>query len=454
MEYTEFIESKSQHYGDCGFDPNFIPDQMFDFQRFLVTWAIKKGRAMLATDCGTGKTLMEMTWAENVARHTNKNVLILAPLAVTAQIERESEKFGIECKRSNTGNPSGKITITNYEQLHKFNRKDFVAVVCDESSILKNFNGKRRSEITEFMRNMDYRLLATATAAPNDYTELGTSSEALGYLGHIDMLSRFFKNDNNNVSLRRAYGEAPKWRFKGQAEIPFWRWVTSWARAMRMPNDLGFDDNDFILPEMTENTHVVKSTKPPEGMLFNFPARRLDEQRKEIKRTINERCEMAASMVNDTGDFAFIGCHLNDEGKLLKNLIPDSIEISGSDSDEKKESKFLEFINGNARVLITKPKIGAWGLNFQHNRHIVYFPSHSYEQYYQFVRRSWRFGQKRTVKVDVILTEGEQRILENLQNKSKQAIKMFSNLVEEMNNAISINNNKQFNKKEEIPSWL
>jgi len=454
MEYNDFIVGKSQHYDDSGFEPLFIPDQMFDFQKFLLSWAVKKGRALLATDCGTVKTFMEMAWAENVVRKTNKNVLILSPLAVSAQMVREAEKFDIECSRSYDGKPAGKITVTNYEQLHKFDKKDFIAVVCDESSILKNFNGMRRNEITEFMREMPYRLLATATAAPNDYIELGTSSEALGYLGFVDMLSRFFKNDNNNIGLRRSYGEAPKWRFKGQAESPFWRWATSWSRAMRIPSDLGFDDGDFILPDLVENTHIVEGIEPPEGMFFNAPATRLDQQRKEIRRTINERCELAAEMVNDTGEHAFIGCHLNDEGKLLNSLIPDAIEISGSDSDERKESKFLDFVNGNARVLITKPKIGAWGLNFQHNAHIVYFPSHSYEQYYQFVRRSWRFGQKKQVNVDVILTEGEQRILANLQNKSKQAGLMFQNLVKEMNNAMHINNDKNFNKKEKIPSWL
>ena len=304
------------------------------------------------------------------------------------------------------------------------------------------------------MRKIEYRLLATATAAPNDFIELGTSSEALGYLGFIDMLGRFFKNDANNISLRRRFGQAPKWSFKGQAEKPFWRWVTSWARAMRMPSDLGFDDGKFILPELLEQHHVVKNTSPLDGMLFNLPATNLAEQRKETKRTINERCELVASLVNNNNNAVFVGCHLNEEGKLLKKLIPDSIEVSGSDSDEKKESKFIAFIEGDVRVLITKPKIGAWGLNFQHCNQVVYFPSHSYEQYYQFVRRVWRFGQRDRVNVDIVLTEGEQRIFDNLQRKALQAELMFKNLVNEMKNALSINEINNFNKLEEIPKWL
>jgi hypothetical protein len=453
-KYGEFLQKKSQLYGDSGFKPTFIPGKMFDFQKYLLDWSLNKGRGLLATDCGTGKTFLELAYAENIVRHTNKNVLILTPLAVSFQTLKEAEKFDINASRSNTGKPTSKITITNYEQLHKFDPNDFVGVVCDESSILKNFDGARKSEITEFMRKVSYRLLATATAAPNDFIELGTSSEALGYLGFIDMLGRFFKNDNNNVALRRMYGEAPKFRFKGQSEIPFWQWVTSWARAMRMPSDIGFEDGDFILPKLIENKHVVKNVAPPDGMLFNLPARRLDEQRKEVRRTINERCGLVAEMVNNTNQPAFIGCHLNEEGRLLRQLIPDAIEISGADKDEKKEEKFLSFVNGESRVLITKPRIGAWGLNFQHCNHVVYFPSHSYEQYYQFVRRCWRFGQKREVTVDLVLTEGEQRVMDNLQRKSIQSDEMFTNLVSEMQNAVGISPIKEFSNNEEIPEWL
>jgi len=453
-DYKEYLYQKSHFSKDVGFTPNFLPDYLFDFQRALTEWAVKKGRAAIFADCGLGKTPMQLVWAENVVRHTNKNVLILTPLAVSYQTLREAEKFDVGCKRSSDGKIKSKITITNYERLCHFNAVDFIGVVCDESSILKNFNGKRKAEITEFMKKIPYRLLCTATAAPNDYIELGTSSEALGYLGFIDMLSRFFKNDRENVSLRRMYGEPPKWRFKGHAEKPFWKWVSSWARACRKPSELGFNDDGFILPKLHENYHMVEDIAPPEGKLLNLPAVTMQEQRLEIKRTIKERCEMADNYVKNSERVGIIWCHLNEEAKVLKNMIKDSVEISGSDSDEKKENKFIAFLEGGTRILITKPRIGAWGLNFQHCNHIIYFPSHSYEQYYQAIRRCWRFGQKKEVTVDIILTHGELRIMDNLKRKSEQASKMFNNMIQEMYNAERMNISQNFGKKEEIPSWL
>jgi hypothetical protein len=454
MAYKDFLDQKVHTGAEHGFEPLWMPPQLFDFQQSLVTWAIRKGRAAIFADCGLGKTAMQLTWAENVARYTGKPVLILTPLAVAAQTIREGEKFGIECIRSSDGTVTGRIVITNYERLEHFSPADFAGVVCDESSILKSFDGSRRNEITSFMRKVPYRLLATATAAPNDFIELGTSSEALGYMGHMDMLSRFFKNDQNNLTSRRMYGEAPKWRFKGHAEQPFWRWVTSWARACRKPSDLGFDDGRFILPPLREADHLIEAATVPEGMLFAMPATDLREQRAEKKRTVRERCEQVAAMVSDTGQPALIWCHLNEEGNLLEQIIPGAIQVSGSDRDDVKERRLIDFAEGGARVLITKPKIGAWGLNFQHCNHITYFPSHSFEQYYQSVRRCWRFGQKRPVTVDIVLTEGERRIMENLARKRQQAEQMFSNLVAEMNHSLSIER-KQYNTNPiEVPSWL
>jgi hypothetical protein len=452
--YGEFLEQKIHAGADNGFDPMFMPSQLFDFQQALVQWAVRKGRAAIFADCGLGKTAMQLTWAENVARYTDRSVLILTPLAVAAQTIREGEKFGIESCRSSGGAPIGRITITNYERLSAFNPANFSGVVCDESSILKSFDGARRNEITDFMRKVPYRLLATATAAPNDFIELGTSSEALGYMGHMDMLARFFKNDQNNLTSRRMYGEAPKWRFKGHAEQPFWRWVTSWARACRKPSDLGFDDGRFILPPLNEIDHLIETSTVPEGMLFAMPATDLREQRAEKKRTVQERCEQVAAMVATTGKPALVWCHLNEEGNLLQELIPGSIQVSGSDRDDIKESRLVDFAEGRARVLITKPKIGAWGLNFQHCNHITYFPSHSFEQYYQSVRRCWRFGQKHAVKVDVILTEGERRIMENLVRKRKQAEQMFSNLVTEMNHSTAIGKPTYNTTRVTLPPWM
>ena len=389
--------------------------------------------------------------AERV-EHTNGNVLILTPLAVAGQMVREAEKFGIEVARSKDGSHGKGITITNYERLHLFNASDFIGVVCDESSILKSFDGARRNEITDFMRKTPYRLLDTATAAPNDYLELGTSSEALGNIGHMDMLNRFFKNEQNNSATGRRYGEVVKWRFKGHAELPFWRWVTSWARALRKPSDLGFDDGAFILPDLIEATHICESQSVADGFLFALPAVGLKEQREEQRRTIKERCEAAAAMV-DGKDPAILWCHLNDEGDMLERMIPGAVQISGKESDDAKEEKFLAFADGSARVCITKPKIGAWGLNFQHCAHVVYFPSHSFESYYQAVRRCWRFGQKRQVKVDVITTEGGKAILANLQRKAESASRMFENLVAEMNHAQAITQTKS-TKQMKVPTWL
>lgn len=454
ISYQDFLIKKSQSTEYCGFDPVWMPDFLFDFQKSLVDWALRKGKAALFEDCGLGKTPQQLVWAENVIRKTNKPVLIVAPLAVSLQTIRESEKFGIDCKRSNNGKPYSNITITNYERLHLFNPSDFAGLVCDESSILKSFDGATRAIITEFMRKLPYRLLATATAAPNDYIELGTSSEALGELGHMDMLNRFFKNDKNNSATGRMYGEVVKWRFKGHAVVPFWRWVASWARAIRYPSDLGFPDNGFILPPLREHHHLVNIKEPAPGFLFTLPARDLREQREERRRTIKERCEKVATLV-DTNRPALSWCHLNDEGDLLEKIIPDGVQISGKDSDESKEEKFLAFISGHIRVLITKPKIGAWGLNLQHCDHVTFFPSHSYEQYYQGIRRCWRFGQHNPVTVDIVTTEGEKEIMKNLLRKAEAADKMFTALVEYMREAIQINRNSiSFNQEERIPAWL
>lgn len=451
--YQEFIQRKSQIGTYDGFDPVFMPDFLFDFQKYLVEWDVRRGRAATFADCGLGKTPMQLVWAENIVRHTNKRVLILTPLAVAHQTVEESEKFQIESHRSVAGELHPGINITNYERLHYFNPNDFAGVVCDESSILKAYDGTRRGEITDFMRKMRYRLLCTATAAPNDYTELGTSSEALGYLGHVDMLNRFFKNDSNNSSLRRAWGETLKWRFKGHAEVPFWRWVCSWARACRRPSDLGFEDRGFMLPALIQNEHVVEASTLADGELFALPAVDLKEQREERRRTMRERCEKVASLVSGS-EPALVWCHLNQEGDLLEKLILDSVQVSGADHDDAKEEKFLAFTRGEARVLITKPRIGAWGLNFQHCGQVTFFPSHSFEEFYQGIRRCWRFGRKGPVRVDVVTTEGERGVMKNLQRKAAQADEMFLRLVEQMNDSMAIDRASHFTEKEVFPAWL
>lgn len=452
--YEDFLEEKSQISGGSGFSPLWMPEFLFDFQSHIVDWTLRRGRSAVFADCGLGKTLIELVWSENVFRHSRKNILLLAPLAVTHQIKAEADRFGINAHISRDGTPHRGITIANYQRLHMFKPTDFCGIVCDESSILKGFNGATRAAITVFARKMEFRLLATATAAPNDYIELGTSSEALGYLGHTDMLTKFFKNDMNNISQGVRAGQPVKWRLKGHAELPFWRWVCSWSIAIRRPSDIGYDDSKFILPPLHETEHIVKSESLPDSFLFQVPAVGLKEQREESRRTIGERCEMAACLINKRSDASIAWCHLNDEGDELEELIPDAVQVSGKDSDDMKEQKLMSFARGDERVLVTKPSIGAWGLNYQHCNHQTMFPSHSFEQYYQCVRRSWRFGQKRPVYIDIVATDGGIDVLKNLKRKSEKADAMFTNLVAEMNNASGLSRINQFNKKTEMPSWL
>lgn len=453
--YADYIRGKADTASGPSLDLTWrgtLP--LFEFQEALLGWALRLGRAAIFADCGLGKTPIQLLWAENVVRATNKPVLVLTPLAVGAQTLREAHKFGVDADR---WTPDARIAprawIVNYEKLHKVDVSLFSGIVCDESSILKNFDGVRRDEVTQAMRRVTYRLLCTATAAPNDYIELGTSSEALGGLGHMDMLSRFFVNDQHSSHPNRLISGA-HWRFRGHGERPFWRWVATWARACRKPSDLGFPDGHFQLPELIENHHVVQAATLPAGHLFQRPAADMREEREERRRTLNERCERVAELVADTGAPAVVWCHLNPEGDLLERLIgDDGVQVSGADSDEAKEEAFEAFTACQKRVLIVKPKIGAWGLNWQHCAHVVTFASHSFEQQYQAVRRCWRFGQTKPVTVDVVLSEGEQRVLSNLQRKAAATDAMFSRLVAHMRDAIAETAALGADSVE-VPSWL
>lgn len=453
-DYIAFLESKQDYGADNGFEPVWMPSFLFDFQEALTDWAIRKGRAAIFADCGMGKTPMQLIWAQNVVEHTNKPVLILTPLAVSIQTLGEAEKFGIEATRAMPGElPSATICVTNYEKLHYFEPSDYSGVVCDESSILKNFDGVRRGQITEFMRQAKYRLLCTATAAPNDWMELGTSSEALGYLGHMDMLTRFFTRRQTYAKSDR--GRRNEWNLRGHAaEGPFWQWVASWARAARSPSDLGYDDDGFILPPLDETETIVKAARPAEGMLFDIPAISFHEERELRRRTIPERCEKAAEKIRSNGGISMAWCNLNDEGDLLESLISGSVQVAGADSDEKKEEAARWFVKGEGdRVLISKPSIFGFGLNFQHCAHMTYFPTHSYEQYYQATRRLWRFGQERPVTVDLIYTDGGKRIMRNLRSKARRAGVMFDNLVRYMGAATHIE--QTYERQEvKVPQWL
>lgn len=461
--YAEFLAARAQleHLG--GFGPTNLPAHLFDYQADLVEWAVRHGRAGLFADCGLGKTPMGLAWADQVHKHTGKPVLFLTPLAVGFQIVTEARKFGHEAASSRSGKVVAPITVTNYEQLGKFDWSDFGGVVCDESSILKNFDGATKSAITEFMRRIQYRLLTTATAAPNDYTELGTSSEALGGLGYMDMLTRFFINKDKKVSSRggrvmrweladRVGMDRPgEWRLKGPAEQPFWRWVSSWARAIRKPSDYGYSDDRHQLPELVERITMVDPQTVEDGFLFDVPASRFQDEKAEQRRTIGERCEAAAEALADA-ERCVAWCHLNNESALLAQLIDGAVELSGADDPYSKEEKLRAFTDGEIRCLVTKPAIGAWGLNWQHCNRMTYFPSHSYESYYQSVRRMWRFGQTQPVQVDLITTPGGKRMLRNLQRKKDAADAMFTELVAHMNNAQTIET-INYDKRIELPSW-
>jgi hypothetical protein len=448
--YHEFLNARRQADEQGGFEPIALSDKLFPFQRYLTEWAIRKGRAAIFADCGLGKSLCELCWADNVVRKTNKPVLILTPLAVSYQMVREAAKFGYECKRSSEGKFTSKIVTTNYQRLHYFNPDDFAGVVCDESSVLKNFEARTKAAVTEFMRKTPYRLLATATAAPNDFFELGTSSEALGYLGYSDMLSQFFKQETKKDYL--GWGRS-SYRFRGHAEIPFWRWVCSWARVCRKPSDMGFEDDGFNLPPLNVQQHILEDSTPRSGCLFSTPAKTLAEQREERRVTIRERCEAAAEYA-DRNNFCVVWCHLNDEADLVEKLIPDAKQVSGSMADELKEERLMAFADGQIKTLVTKPKIASHGLNWQHCHTTATFTSHSFENYYQSIRRFWRFGQEHPVDVLVIASNGERRVIANLDRKAAQADKMFDALCEYANRELRIDRRSEFQKQERIPSWL
>jgi hypothetical protein len=467
------------HVGsDKGFAPSFVPGSLMPFQVHLVEWAQRKGRAAILADCGLGKTFMQLVWAENIVRQLNKRVLILTPLAVAQQTVKEGAKFGIDAKRSPDGKIGGAgVYVTNYERLHYFDASDFAGVVCDESSILKSFNGATRKQVTRFLAKMPYRLLCTATASPNDYVELGTSSEALGELSHSDMLKRFFAQLDDKGQRRelckqeaaakmlaanpsyfkklafRVSQTIGQWRLKHHAVTHFWRWVASWARACRKPSDLGFSDEGFDLPPLIERNHVVTSPSPPPGYLFNMPAVGLYEERQERRRTLTQRCDKVAGLVDHTQP-AVVWCHTNDEAARLVEVIPDSEQVSGQTPDDRKIELYDAFADGSLRVLVIKPKIGAWGLNWQHCNHVVTFVSHSYEQHYQSVRRCWRFGQTRPVTVDIIATDGEVRVSNNLKAKAEKMDAMFSVLVAEMARAVRVEREDIYTSKTRVPKWL
>lgn len=456
MTYEEFLETKNQSTGEFGFDPVFLPDSAFDFQKYIIEKSLKKGRCANFLDTGTGKTLIQISIAENIVRKTNKRVLILTPLAVAFQFIKEANDRGItdDIEYSKNGKFTKKIVLTNYERLHYFIPSDFVCVMLDESSILKNFDGEIKQQVTAFMRKTPYRFLSTATPSPNDYIELGTSSEALGYMGYVDMLTRFFRNNKGSVDVRNAGSE---YYLKPYAEKDFWRWVKSWSITMRKPSDLGFSDERFILPKLEENRTIVANKqlidKNGQTMMFNTPAISFFEIKQEVRNTIAERCEMAVEKARKH-DTSVYWVNLNDEADLISKLDKDSFEIRGNMDLDKKEELLIAFSNGEIKKLITKTSITAFGLNWQHCNHTTYFPTYSYEQYYQAIRRFWRFGQKRDVLVDLILSDGQTRIMDSLQIKRQKAESMFDQLTRNTSDILEIKLREKSTKQITLPTFL
>jgi DNA modification methylase len=403
---------------------------MFDWQQSVVRWALRRGRACIFADCGLGKTIMQLEWSRIVAEHTGLPVLVLSPLAVAEQTLDESVKFGVGGVRvvADGDEVEDGVNVTNYEKLHRFYGVEFGGVVLDESSILKNYTGKIRTAIIDRFVGLKYKLACTATPSPNDFMELGNHSQFMDALSRSEMLSTFFVHDG---------GSTQDWRIKGHAVDDFWAWVSSWAIMMRTPDDLGFDGCDYVLPDLSWVDHVVDGQSAPTGMLFALDASTMTERRQARKETIEQRCELAAEMVSESDEPWVVWCGLNAESTLLAQMIPDAVEVTGSMKNEEKARRLLGFSRGLHRVIVTKPKIAGFGMNWQHCSNIVFVGlSDSYEQLYQSVRRCWRFGQDREVTAHVITARTEGAVVNNIRRKQDNADEMYQQMVQ--HNSMSI----------------
>jgi hypothetical protein len=455
MTYADFIASKRHLLGEFGFAPDWMPSGAFDFQEDIIERATRKGRIGVFADTGLGKTLIQLAVAHNVVRKTNQRVLILTPLAVAFQFIDEAHRIGIDdIAHSKTGELTAKIVVCNYERLHLLDPDDFVCVMLDESSILKNFNGKTRDQIVAFIKRVKYRYLATATPSPNDFIELGNSSEALGYMGYMDMLTKFFKSSQGSAdSNNRNIGE--KFYLKPHAERDFFAWVNQWSIMIKKPSDLGFSDDRHLLPPLHTIPHTVENNTPlvvnGQASLFSVQARTIQEVRAEQKVTVEDRCNRAVELAE--GKTSVYWCNLNDESRLLARLDSEAVEIRGDMTVDKKEEILVAFAGGQIKRLVTKARMTGMGLNWQHCNHTVFFPTFSYEQYYQAIRRFWRFGQKYEVTCDVVVSSGQERVLQALQEKTAKAIELYENLVAAANQEFT-QVIKPFDKKVTVPGFI
>ena len=422
MNYQEFIDSKKIQIKKSGFECNELNPILFEYQKLLVKWALKKGKCALFTGTGTGKTVMQCEWAYRVWLKEQNPILILAPLAVAHQTIKEAkDKLNVDIKFcENSEDVINGLNITNYEKLQKFDTSVFIGIVLDESSILKSFTSATRNEIIDNFNQTPYKLACSATPAPNDYMELGNHSEFLNELKRKEMLSMFFVNDCK---------ETQKWRLKGHAKSEFWKWVSTWALIMNNPKDLGYDDKMFELPELKIYQEVVKNTDYNNGKLFVMEAKTLQERRNARKNSLDDRCKKASELVNNSNDKWLVWCDLNSESELLSKLINDSVEVKGSDNDNHKKNTMLDFADGKIKSLISKPSICGFGMNFQVCHNVIFVGlSDSFEQYYQAIRRCYRFGQKENVNVYIITSEAEGAVIKNIQRKEQDALNMIAEM--------------------------
>ena len=421
-DYESFIASKGFADVPTGFDCDVPIGPLFDFQAVCVKWALKRGRAALFEDTGLGKTLQQVIWAQYVCEHTGGNVIIAAPLCVAQQTVEEAASFGITIKycRCDADVESG-ITITNYEMLEHFDLESFVGVVLDESSILKSVNGKTRQFITDAFRRTPYKLSCTATPSPNDWMELGNQAEFLGVMTAVEMLSTFFTHDG---------GDTGKWRLKGHGKVKFWEWMATWAICIRNPADLGFDGSRYVLPPLNLVEHVVESGELLPGQLFPIVAQSLTERRQAKRGSMESRLELAARLANDRAASCIVWCHLNEESERLTKMIDGAVEVTGSMPIEEKTRNIMAFTHGEKRVLVSKASICGAGMNWQFcDTEIFAGMNDSYEEFYQAVRRCYRFGQKNTVTAHIITADTEGAVKDNIARKQAQSDAMAEEMV-------------------------
>ena len=425
MTYDDFIRAKASTQVASGFDPVAIKPHLFDFQRAIVEWACKRGRAAIFADTGLGKTAIQSEWARQVAGFTGGRVLILAPLCVAQQTVEEEARFETSIKYCrDESQTEGDIIITNYEMVEHFDITSYAGVVLDESSILKSHDSKTRAKIIAMFRDTPYKLSCTATPSPNDHMELGNQAEFLGVMSAVEMLAMFFVHDG---------GDTSQWRLKGHGKTRFWEWMSKWSVCIRNPADLGFDGSAYILPGLQLHEHVIESPEALPGQLFAGLAQTLTERRDAKRQSIDERIALAAELVNSHDRPAIVWCHLNDESKALAAAIPDAVEVTGSMSADEKERAIMAFTHGEKRVIVSKASICGWGMNWQHCRDMVFAGlDDSFESYYQAVRRCYRFGQKHVVDVHLISAESEGAVKANLERKQEQANDMAESMVSHM----------------------